>query len=67
MFDELLVKSDIISLHCPLFENNRGMINKDTISRMKDGVMIINTARGTLIVEQDLAAFLSGKPVNVVK
>jgi len=61
-FDELLAKSDIISLHCPLYESNRGMINKDTISRMRDGVMIINTARGSLIVEQDLCdALNSGK------
>jgi glycerate dehydrogenase len=64
-FDELLGRSDIISLHCPLYENNRGMINKDTISRMKDGVMIINTARGPLIVEQDLSdALNSGKVLS---
>ncbi len=61
-FDELLSKSDIISLHCPLFESNKGMINKETIAKMKDGVMIINTARGPLIVEQDLCdALNSGK------
>jgi glycerate dehydrogenase len=70
-FDELLERSDIISLHCPLYENSRGMINKDTISRMKDGVMIINTARGPLIVEQDLCDALnsgkvSGAGVDVV-
>ena len=38
----------------PLFEDNRGIINKQTINRMKDGVMIINTSPGPLIVEQDL-------------
>jgi glycerate dehydrogenase len=70
-FDELLSKSDIISLHCPLFENNKGMINKDTIAKMKDGVMIINTARGPLIVEKDLCDALnsgkvSGAGVDVV-
>jgi len=63
-FDELLERSDIISLHCPLYENNRGMINKDTIRRMKDGVMIINTARGPLIVEQDLCDALNNGKVS---
>lgn len=57
--DELLSKSDVISLHCPLFESNKGMINKDSISKMKDGVMIVNTARGGLIVEEDLANALN--------
>jgi glycerate dehydrogenase len=60
--DELLSKSDVIALHCPLFTETRGIINKDTISKMKDGVIIINNSRGQLIVEQDLAdALNSGK------
>jgi glycerate dehydrogenase len=60
--DELLAKSDIIDLHCPLFDSTKGIINKNTISKMKDGVMIINTSRGPLVVEQDLAdALNSGK------
>ena len=60
--DELLASSDVISLHCPLFEATTGIINKDTIAKMKDGVIIINTSRGPLIVEEDLAAALaSGK------
>lgn len=60
--DELLANSDIISLHCPLFESTKGIINKDTIAKMKDGVIIINTSRGPLIVEEDLAEALnSGK------
>jgi len=60
--DELLAQSDIISLHCPLFDSTKGIINKDTISKMKDGVMIINTSRGPLVVEQDLTdALNSGK------
>lgn len=60
--DELFAQSDVISLHCPLFETTQGMINKDSIAKMKDGVMIINTSRGPLIVEQDLAdALNSGK------
>ncbi|MDK2934569.1 MAG: glycerate dehydrogenase, partial [Clostridiales bacterium] len=60
--DELLAKSDVISLHCPLFPSTEGIINKDTIAKMKDGVIIINTSRGPLIVEKDLAEALnSGK------
>lgn len=57
--DELLENSDIISLHCPLFEDTKGIINKDTIAKMKDGVIIINTSRGPLIVEEDLAEALN--------
>ena len=60
--DELLANSDVISLHCPLFPETEGIINKDTIAKMKDGVLIINTARGPLIVEEDLRdALNSGK------
>jgi len=60
--DELLAKSDVISLHCPLFPSTQGIINRESIAKMKDGVIIINTSRGPLIVEQDLAdALNSGK------
>ena len=60
--DELLRVSDVISLHCPLFESTKGIINKETISKMKDGVILINTSRGPLVVEEDLAEALnSGK------
>ena len=60
--DELYAKSDIVSLHCPLTAENTGMINRDTIAKMKDGVIILNTARGGLINEADLRdALLSGK------
>lgn len=60
--DEIYANSDIISLHLPLFPSTEGMINKESISKMKDGVMIINTSRGPLIVEEDLRdALNSGK------
>ncbi len=60
--DELLAASDVIALHCPLFPDTEGIINKNTIAKMKDGVIIINNSRGQLVVEQDLAdALNSGK------
>lgn len=60
--DELLEKSDVIALHCPLFPETEGIINKENIAKMKDGVIILNNARGPLVVEQDLAdALNSGK------
>ncbi len=52
--DELYAKSDIISLHCPLTDENKNMINKEAINKMKDGVVIINTSRGKLINSDDL-------------
>lgn len=60
--DELLERSDFIFLHCPLFPSTQGIINKDNIAKMKDGVIIVNNSRGPLIVEQDLRdALESGK------
>ncbi|MFY9370348.1 MAG: D-2-hydroxyacid dehydrogenase [bacterium] len=60
--DELLAQADVIALHCLLTEETEGIINKDTIAKMKDGVMIVNNSRGQLMVEEDLAAALnSGK------
>lgn len=60
--DELLRRSDVISLHCPLFPETREIINKNTIAKMKDGVIILNNSRGALVAEQDLAdALNSGK------
>lgn len=60
--EELFSQSDIISLHCPLFDSTKGIINKHNIAKMKEGVMIINTSRGPLVVEQDLCDGLnSGK------
>ncbi|MBN2863087.1 MAG: D-2-hydroxyacid dehydrogenase [Bacteroidales bacterium] len=57
--DVLLNRSDFISLHCPLSESTWEIINRNSISAMKDGVMIINTARGQLINENDLSYALN--------
>lgn len=60
--DELFAASDVISLHCPLTDSNKGFINRAAISKMKDGVILLNTSRGPLINEEDLAqALKSGK------
>ena len=61
--NEVLANSDVISLHCPLFPSTQGMIGRAAIAKMKDGVILINTARGPLVVEQDLADALNGGKV----
>ena len=68
--DNLYAKSDIVSLHVPLTNETRGMINKDSIAKMKTGAIIINTARGPVIKEDDLVdalrkAKLSGAGLDV--
>ena len=61
-FEELLATADIISLHCPLSPENTGMINAASIAKMKDGVILLNTARGPLVEEAAITAALeSGK------
>ena len=52
--DEVLAESDLISLHCPLLENTRHMINIDSIRKMKDGAILVNTSRGALVKTDDL-------------
>lgn len=60
--EEVITQSDVVSLHCPLTKENEKLINRETIARMKDGVIVLNTARGQLIDEAALReALLSGK------
>ena len=60
--EELFAEADYISLHVPLTDSTREMFNSETIAQLKDGVVIINTARGQCVSEKDMAAALeSGK------
>ena len=52
--DALLAASDVIALHCPLFPETEGLINRETIRKMKDGVILVNTSRGALVKTDDL-------------
>lgn len=62
--EELFSSSDILSLHVPLTDETREIINRDTIGKMKDGVILINTSRGGLINEKDLASALDNGKVG---
>lgn len=69
--EEILAESDFISLHCPLTEETKELINSDTLSRVKSGAFLINTSRGPVISEQDVAdalnsGRLAGAAVDVV-
>jgi glycerate dehydrogenase len=57
--DEVLCQSDVITLHCPLFPDNIGMINKVSLKKMKRTAFLINTSRGRLVVNEDLAEALN--------
>ncbi len=69
--EELLQKSDVISLHCPLFPETKGIICRESLNKCKRGALLINTARGPLVVEEDLrealrSGQLAGAAVDVV-
>jgi glycerate dehydrogenase len=57
--EELLAGSDVVSLHCPLFPETQGLINKETLRSMKPSAFLINTSRGPLVVDRDLAEALN--------
>ena len=61
--DEVFAQSDVIALHCPLFPETKELINRETIAKMKDGVILINNSRGGLICEKDLAEALASQKV----
>ena len=69
--DTLLAKSDVVSLHCPLFPETKGIISARSIAKMKDGAILLNTSRGPLVEEAALAQALNagklrGAAVDVV-
>lgn len=61
--DTLLKESDVVSLHCPLFPETQGMMNREAFTKMKDTAFFINTARGPIIVEEDLAWALNNDQI----
>ncbi len=62
--DELLAQSDIVSLHCPLTSDNKEMINQASLDKMKDGAILLNTARGPLIDEAAVRNALDAKKLS---
>lgn len=61
--DELFEEADVVSLHCPLTPETQGMVNRDRLRRAKPSMFLINTARGALIIEQDLADALNADEI----
>lgn len=62
--DELLQSSDVVSIHCPLTPETKGLINKDSLQKMKDSAFLINTSRGPIVVDQDLADALNNNVIS---
>ena len=63
-FDELCKNSDFITLHCPLTDDTKNLINKDSISKMKKSCIVINTARGPIVNEEDMAFALKNNQIS---
>lgn len=61
--EELLEKSDVVSIHCPLFPETKGLINNERLSLMKSSAFLLNTSRGPIIVEEDLADALNNNVI----
>jgi glycerate dehydrogenase len=57
--DDLVREADVVSLHCPLFADNKGMIHRERLAQMKRSAFLLNTSRGPLVVDQDLADALN--------
>ena len=57
--NQLLMQSDVVSIHCPLFPDTKGLINKESLSMMKNSAFLLNTSRGPIIVDEDLAEALN--------
>ncbi|HYP05327.1 MAG TPA: D-2-hydroxyacid dehydrogenase [Bryobacteraceae bacterium] len=57
--DDLICESDVVSLHCPLFADNKGMMHRERLAQMKRSAFLLNTSRGPLVVDQDLADALN--------
>lgn len=71
-FDELIAKSDIVSVHCPLNADSENMFDKNAFAKMKKGALFVNTARGAVMVEQDLfdaleSGHLGGAAIDTLK
>jgi glycerate dehydrogenase len=60
---ELLAESDVVSIHCPLFPETKGLINKDSLKTMKRTAFLLNTSRGPIIVDEDLADALNNEVI----
>ena len=60
---ELLEQSDVVSIHCPLFPETKGLINKESLKLMKESAFLINTSRGPIIVDEDLADALNNEVI----
>ncbi|MBD0298501.1 MAG: D-2-hydroxyacid dehydrogenase [Flavisolibacter sp.] len=60
---QLLEESDVVSIHCPLFPETKGLINKESLQRMKKSAFLLNTSRGPIIVDEDLADALNNEVI----